>query len=61
MRGLALAALSLLLIACAMGPNYSRPDIATSDSFRMAEEQKICHPSRICRGGNSTRTKSSKI
>lgn len=41
MRGLlALAALSVLLISCAMGPNYSRPDIATSDSFRMAGEEK---------------------
>lgn len=40
MRGLALTALSVLLISCAMGPDYSRPDIPTSDSFRMAEEQK---------------------
>ena len=40
MRGLGLAALSVLLISCAMGPDYSRPDIPTSDSFRMAEEQK---------------------
>jgi len=41
MRGLlALAALSVLLISCAMGPDYSRPDIATSDSFRMAGEEK---------------------
>jgi multidrug efflux system outer membrane protein len=30
----------MLLLACAMGPNYSRPDISTSDSFRMAEEPK---------------------
>lgn len=40
MHGLALAALSMLLISCAMGPDYSRPDIPTSDSFRMAEEGK---------------------
>ena len=41
MRGLlALGALSVLLISCAMGPDYSRPDIATSDSFRMAGEEK---------------------
>ena len=40
MRGLALAALSMLLISCAMGPDYSRPDIPTSDSFRMGGEQK---------------------
>jgi len=36
MRRLALATLSLLLISCAMGPDYSRPDIATPGSFRMA-------------------------
>ena len=30
----------VLLLACAMGPDYSRPDIPTSDSFRMAEEPK---------------------
>jgi outer membrane protein, multidrug efflux system len=40
MRGLCLVALSVLLISCAMGPDYSRPDIPTSDSFRMAEEEK---------------------
>jgi outer membrane protein, multidrug efflux system len=41
MRGLlALVALSVLLISCAMGPDYSRPDIPTSDSFRMAGEEK---------------------
>ena len=40
MRGLALTALSVLLMSCAMGPDYSRPDISTSGSFRMAEEQK---------------------
>ncbi|MGH7148490.1 MAG: TolC family protein, partial [Nitrospiraceae bacterium] len=40
MRSLVLVVLSLLMLACAMGPNYSRPDIPTSDSFRMAEESK---------------------
>jgi len=41
MRGLlALGALSVLLISCAMGPDYSRPDIPTSDSYRMAGEEK---------------------
>jgi len=40
MRSLILAVFSLLLIACAMGPDYSPPTIATSDSFRMAEEPK---------------------
>ncbi|HXX75135.1 MAG TPA: efflux transporter outer membrane subunit [Nitrospiraceae bacterium] len=40
MHGLALAALSMLLISCAVGPDYSRPDIPTSDAFRMAEEGK---------------------
>ncbi len=40
MRSLVLAIFSLFLFACAMGPDYSRPNIATSDSFRMAEEPK---------------------
>jgi len=40
MRSLVLAVFSMLLLACAMGPNYSRPDISTSGSFRMAEESK---------------------
>ena len=40
MRSLVLAVFSLLLPACAMGPDYSRPAIPTSESFRMAEEQK---------------------
>lgn len=40
MRTLALAAVSVLLISCAMGPDYSRPDIPTSESFRMVEEGK---------------------
>lgn len=40
MRTLALTALSVLLISCAVGPDYSRPDIPTSESFRMVEEGK---------------------
>ena len=40
MRSLILAAFSMLLLSCAMGPDYSRPDIPTSDSFRMAGEEK---------------------
>ena len=40
MRSLVLAVFSFLLLACAMGPDYSRPDIPTSKSFRMAEEPK---------------------
>ena len=40
MRSLILAVFSMLLVSCAMGPNYSRPDIPTSDSFRMAEDSK---------------------
>jgi len=40
MRSLVLAVFSLLMVACAIGPDYSRPDIPSSDSFRMAEEPK---------------------
>ena len=40
MRRLVLAVLSMLLISCAMGPDYSRPGIPTSDSFRMAGEER---------------------
>ena len=40
MRGVALIALSVLLISCAVGPDYSRPDIPTSDTYRMVEEGK---------------------
>ena len=40
MRSFIVIAFSLLLLACAMGPDYSRPDIPTSDSYRMAEEPK---------------------
>ncbi len=35
---LALVLVSGLLFACAVGPDYSRPDIPAGDSFRMAEE-----------------------
>jgi outer membrane protein, multidrug efflux system len=40
MRNLILAVLSVLLLSCAMGPDYSRPDIPTTDSYRMAEGEK---------------------
>jgi multidrug efflux system outer membrane protein len=29
-----------VLVSCKMGPDYARPGIPVSDSFRMAEEQK---------------------
>jgi outer membrane protein, multidrug efflux system len=32
--------LLLVLVSCKVGPDYARPDIPVSDSFRMAEEQK---------------------
>lgn len=35
MRLLAPAMLPLLLVACAMGPDYTRPEIPTPDAFRM--------------------------
>lgn len=35
-----LLGLLFLLVSCAMGSDYSRPDILTSDSFRMAEAEK---------------------
>lgn len=38
MQGLVVTALSMLLISCALGPDYSRPEIPTAESFRMAEE-----------------------
>jgi outer membrane protein, multidrug efflux system len=44
MRSMILRSLLLglicLLVSCKMGPDYARPDIPVSDSFRMAEEQK---------------------
>ncbi len=39
MRGLALAAVALMLSACALGPDYVRPDIATPSGFRMARAE----------------------
>ncbi|UVT15204.1 MAG: efflux transporter outer membrane subunit [Nitrospira sp.] len=38
MRILPLLGLSGLLLSCAVGPDYSRPDIPANDSFRMAKE-----------------------
>ncbi len=37
MRTLALLGISGLLLSCAVGPNYSRPNISIADSFRMVE------------------------
>ncbi|MGH7236267.1 MAG: efflux transporter outer membrane subunit [Nitrospiraceae bacterium] len=37
MRGLGLAILVSLVTACAMGPDYTRPDVSRPDGFRMAE------------------------
>lgn len=39
MRSLASALLSMLLISCAMGPDYTRPGIPTPESFRMAVKE----------------------
>lgn len=39
MRRLALAVLSVLLVSCALGPDYTRPTIPTPESFRMAGKQ----------------------
>jgi multidrug efflux system outer membrane protein len=38
MRRLALALLSVLLVSCAMGPDYTRPKVSSPESFRMAAE-----------------------
>ena len=38
MRSLVVAVLSLLLLSCAVGPDYERPTTTTPDSFRMAEK-----------------------
>jgi len=38
MRTIALMGLSTLLLACAVGPDYSRPAVPHTDSFRMAKE-----------------------
>ncbi len=37
MRGFALTTLSVLLTACALGPDYARPKVPAPESFRMAE------------------------
>jgi len=39
MRRLALPVLSLVLISCAMGPDYTRPGVSTPESFRMAGKE----------------------
>lgn len=36
MRGLALGILSVLLISCAMGPDYTRPKVPVPETYRMA-------------------------
>ena len=41
MRRLAVLTLSILLMGCAMGPDYTRPKVPTPDSFRMAPEAQI--------------------
>jgi multidrug efflux system outer membrane protein len=38
MRSLALAMSSMLLLSCAVGPDYTRPNIPQPDAFRMAAE-----------------------
>ena len=40
MRIVALFLSSVLLGACAIGPDYSRPDLAVPDRFRMAATQQ---------------------
>ncbi|MGH8578127.1 MAG: efflux transporter outer membrane subunit, partial [Gammaproteobacteria bacterium] len=39
MRGLVVASVTLLLSACALGPDYVRPDITTPDAYRMARAE----------------------
>ncbi|MFH0344047.1 MAG: efflux transporter outer membrane subunit, partial [Chromatiales bacterium] len=39
MRGLAMASVALLLSACALGPDYVRPDITTPGAYRMARAE----------------------
>ena len=39
MRGLVAASVALMLSACALGPDYVRPDIATPGGFRMARAE----------------------
>ena len=38
MYGLLAIALSILVSACAVGPDFSRPDVPVTDSFRMMKE-----------------------
>jgi multidrug efflux system outer membrane protein len=33
------AVLAMLVMSCAMGPDYSRPEIETTDRFRMADTE----------------------
>ena len=39
MRGLAMASVALVLSACALGPDYVRPDITTPGAYRMARAE----------------------
>jgi len=39
MRGLAMASVALMLSACALGPDYVRPDITTPGAYRMARAE----------------------
>ena len=39
MRGLAMASVAFMLSACALGPDYVRPDITTPGGFRMARAE----------------------
>src|SRR6059036_274119 len=39
MRPLILVLFSVMLISCAMGPDYTRPGISSPESFRMAEKE----------------------
>ncbi|MGH7232887.1 MAG: TolC family protein, partial [Nitrospiraceae bacterium] len=39
MRSLVLIVSSLVLISCAVGPDYKQPDVPTPDAFRMAGTQ----------------------
>jgi multidrug efflux system outer membrane protein len=39
MRRLVLALLSVLLVSCAMGPDYTRPGVSTPESFRMTGKE----------------------
>jgi multidrug efflux system outer membrane protein len=39
MRALSLVTLGILLTSCAMGPDYSRPDVSSPETFRMARAE----------------------